>query len=666
MFRFRSLTSKKALVRQLVSVALLSTTIHAEEQQTAKSNPPPCETTTTRTNSDDNTKASLDCDNQSTQTLIITQRKTPFAGLEPTTKAVSVIEPASHVIQPSTLTELVEGLPGVAENSQPGLYQVISIRGVSRQRILTLVDGVRLSSERRAGVAASFIDPLLLGNVSITRGPISTYYGSGAIGGVTQLSIGQVDGLHASVGYQSIGNQHFQSVRWGDEENQFGLVNRKANNSFDINNNELNTHFHQYAGYAKKEWQFEDSLLESWLYVSQGDDIGRSNARFPNRIVNVPSEKHRIIKAAFTHKNKWSLDAYFHSQSTLTSTLRPLDSLSNVEASSDDLGINWQKAWEGESQSSLLGVDWYSRNRVNINENVIDLQDNQVNSSNTLRNGVQQELALFYTFHKKFNAFRFQAGGRYTIESATQTNTKTDRDNAVTGFVGLAYDFSPQFEVNLNAGNAFRFASLTERFFSGTTARGQVTGNPQLNDEKANNFDLGFQWKDDHQRVKFTHFISDFSNYIERVSISDDSLTFVNLSNGEIEGFEIEYLLHLGPRWTLNFSSTKIEGSNDNGLPLADIPSDRSHLALNYHSDNWDANLRLQHRATKTTPGNGELATRSANLLALNFSYYLSNNWQLKVYGDNLFDDEYVSSADDLATLAPGRHFGIQFTWEAH
>jgi iron complex outermembrane receptor protein len=664
MARFSNLVLAKTLLLALLSSVYLESTVAAEQQQPlANSLDSDCPEVTEESSGTNNTS---ECEQVNNQTLIITQRKAPFSGLEPTSSAVSTLDPRNHVRQASSLTELVEGIPGVAENSQPGLYQVISIRGVSRQRILTLVDGVRLSSERRAGVAASFIDPLLLDNVTITRGPISTYYGSGAIGGVTQMSLSHINGLKTSAGYQNSGNEHVETVHWGDDATQIALVNRKANNSEDIQGNELNTHFHQYAGYVKQQWHFDESLLESWMYVSQGNDIGRSNARFPSRMVNVPTEKHRILKAAFTHKDLWSIDAYFHNQSSLTRTLRPLESVSDVESSSNDFGINWQTAWEGDAQSNLLGVDWYSRNQVNIKERLLDLVNNQSVYSQTLRNGVQQELALFYTHHIKFKDYRFQAGGRYTLESASQTNTKTDRDKALTGFVGLAYDFSPEWEFSFNAGNAFRFASLTERFFSGTTARGNVTGNPQLNNERAFNYDLGLQWKNETQFLKATRFVSQFKDYVERVSIDEDRLTFVNLNDGEIEGVEIEYELHFSSQWSLNFSTSIIDGSNRDKQPLADIPSDRSHLALTYFSDQWKINLRMQHRASKTNPGNGELNTSAANLLAFNLNLQLNPEWNLSLYGDNLLDQQFVSSADDLATLAAGRHFGIQLTWDAH
>jgi len=608
--------------------------------------------------------ASNICQKHNNQILTITSRKTPFAGLKPTTQATNVLDISKHVKVPATLTELVEGIPGVAENSQPGLYQVVSIRGVSRQRILSFIDGVRLTSERRAGVAASFIDPLLLEHVTVIRGSVSTYYGSGAIGGVTQLDFQNQHGISATVGYKDLGNQQFQALHWGDDSTHAALVQRQANNSQDINANLLNTHFEQTAGYFKKTWQLDDNQIDSWIFSSNGDDIGRSNSRFPNRIVNVPEEKHTLLKTSIINKNKWSLGFYLHDQSITTTTLRPEESLSAVTTNSLDIGSSWQAAWEQKEQSNLIGLDFYSRNNVNTKEQKIDLVNNQINDSHTLNDGQLDELALFYTFHKQIADYRFQLGGRYTVEKVSQFNSNTNTNDALTGFAGIAIDLSQQLEINANIGNAFRFASLTERFFSGTTARGEITGNQDLNAEKALTYDLGFNWQTAQHKLKTSLFLTDFSDYVERVETAEDSLTFVNIQQGKIKGLEAEYNWMINTHLDLNLIATFIEGRNSQNQPLADIPSDRISLSLNYQTEQWLIHSRLQHRANKSDPGAGEIPTNSANILAASISYQINPEWNVRIYADNLLDETYASSADDLSTLSAGRNFGFVVNWQ--
>jgi len=606
-----------------------------------------------------------DCPEDDNKTLIITTRKIPFGGLKPTTQATSNVDITKHFKVAATLTELVEGIPGVAENSQPGLYQVISIRGVSRQRILSFVDGVRLSSERRAGVAASFIDPLLLENITVIRGPVSTYYGSGAIGGVTQLQLNNHEGSSATSGYKNLGNQQFQAFHWGDDSAHASMVRRQANDSRDINSNRLNTHFEQTAGYFSKTWQLENSQIDSWIFSSDGNDIGRSNNRFPNRIVNVPEEKHTIFKTSMTSLNNWSVDFYAHDQSMTTTTLRPDESLSTVINKSLDVGSSWQLAWEQDEQSNLLGLDFYSRNNVDTKEQTVDFLNSQTSNKHTLNNGRSDELALFYTYHKQIADYRFQLGGRYTVEKAEQFGASSKINNALTGFTGVAFDLSEQLEINLNIGNAFRFASLTERFFSGTTARGNVTGNPNLSAERALTYDLGFNWQASQQKLKASIFLTSFDDYIERVEITEDSLTFINIQQGTIKGLEAEYNWIINEHLDLSGIATVIEGKNSQNQPLSDIPSDRISLTLNYQNDRWQARLRLQHRRSKNDPGGGEVSTRSANILAGNISYQVNSSWNLRFYADNLLDDTYVSSSDDLSTLAAGRHFGFVINWQS-
>lgn len=351
------------------------------------------------------------------RTIIVRTLKKPFAGLKPTTQSVSVIETSSLAKIPTTMTELVEGLPGVAENGQPGHFQVISIRGVSRQRVLTQLEGIRLTSERRAGVAASFVDPLLLQNVQITRGPISTYYGSGAIGGISQLNLQQHDGAGINFGYKGNGNEQFQNVFWGDSKTSGALVKRQANNSQDIEGDPLNTHFEQVGGYVSHRWELNENQFDALLFTSDGNDLGRSNSRFPERVVNIEEENHSILKFALTNVNQWSLDFFAHDQAIISETLRPLNSISNVGVDSVDFGANWQLAWDNPDQSILLGIDYFARRSVDAREQVTPLLVNDEITSpglpvahHTLQNGQLDELAVFYTFHQELSAYRFQLG----------------------------------------------------------------------------------------------------------------------------------------------------------------------------------------------------------------------------------------------------------------
>ena len=68
-----------------------------------------------------------------------------------------------------------------------GFSLVPSIRGLARRRVLYLIDGARIESDRRTGPNASFVSPEDIERIEVLRSSSSVFYGSDAIGGVIHL-----------------------------------------------------------------------------------------------------------------------------------------------------------------------------------------------------------------------------------------------------------------------------------------------------------------------------------------------------------------------------------------------------------------------------------------------------------------------------------------------
>ena len=95
----------------------------------------------------------------------------------------------SSVAEPTNINDVLVQSPVINLNGQGGQIQNVSIRGFSRWRIQTLLNGVPIFSDRRAGASAGFIPPSWITQVSVVPGAASTYLGSGAIGGAVNLQI---------------------------------------------------------------------------------------------------------------------------------------------------------------------------------------------------------------------------------------------------------------------------------------------------------------------------------------------------------------------------------------------------------------------------------------------------------------------------------------------
>jgi outer membrane receptor protein involved in Fe transport len=117
------------------------------------------------------------------ESVTVSAGATPHTDAPPASGAAVVGREELEQRHPVTLLEAIESIPGVGRVGE-GLSAVPSIRGLARGRTLILIDGARVTAERRAGPSATFLDPFVLEAVEVSRGMGSVAYGSDAFGGV--------------------------------------------------------------------------------------------------------------------------------------------------------------------------------------------------------------------------------------------------------------------------------------------------------------------------------------------------------------------------------------------------------------------------------------------------------------------------------------------------
>ena len=255
------------------------------------------------------------------------------------------------------------------------------------------------------------------------------------------------------------------------------------------------------------------------------------------------------------------------------------------------------------------------------------------------------------------------AGGRLAWQRQQNASEGSTDDEAVTAFAGLVLPVGGGFELAANAGTGLRFPSLSERFFSGTTGRGSVIGNRSLEPERSFNLDLGMRYYGQRLFVAGYLFRNEIDDYIERVEIEPDRLTFVNISSGRIEGIEAEGLLQLTSGWSLMFGGHVMEGRDEDDLPLADVPADRLYAGAGLEKGRWSWRVRWESRAEKDDPGSGEKAVPAADLVSSSVQVGLWPGMKLQLAVRNALDEEYFNSADRKVPLAPGRSLSVSLRW---
>ncbi|WP_421698327.1 TonB-dependent hemoglobin/transferrin/lactoferrin family receptor [Ancylobacter sp.] len=96
-----------------------------------------------------------------------------------------------EALMPERTADLFQGMPGTTAIQNANTSQTqINIRGLQDfGRVAVIVDGARQNFNQlgHAGAGGFFVEPGLIADVDVVRGPVSNIYGSGAIGGVVTM-----------------------------------------------------------------------------------------------------------------------------------------------------------------------------------------------------------------------------------------------------------------------------------------------------------------------------------------------------------------------------------------------------------------------------------------------------------------------------------------------
>lgn len=121
--------------------------------------------------------------------LTVTATRAPRTADE-TLASVTVLNEATlRRHDPTSVTDLLRGQPGVNVSSNGGFGKTtsVSIRGAGNSGTLLMIDGIRLRSATAGGAAWQFLEPRMFERAEIVRGPAGSLYGADAVGGVVQL-----------------------------------------------------------------------------------------------------------------------------------------------------------------------------------------------------------------------------------------------------------------------------------------------------------------------------------------------------------------------------------------------------------------------------------------------------------------------------------------------
>lgn len=589
--------------------------------------------------------------------------------------------------RPARLVDALESIPG-ASRLDEGASGVPVLRGLARGRTLLLYDGARVSAERRAGPSATFLDIFSLGSIEISRGPGSVAYGSDAFGGIIHAvprdPIPGRKSLRYDVGVEAgglrertLGIEVTQGLFGGGALAQIRL--RHADNSRAGGGGEVDNSSWEDGGAALRF--VRDSGLGWWrlgFNLDRGRDIGKPAAdsdltrtfypvedstRFTVALDSGPRAGwENIATSAYLGNYRLALDRDRLATSTVTRRIERSD----VDA--DDGQLRSVASRELGGGRLQLGVDLSWRVNLRALTSVVAFDDGGTRLSDqktlAINDASRTDAGLFAVWDRALGSrVALNLGVRGDqVRSKNTAGFFGDRsvtDSAFSGQAALTVGPFSGLSVVAQAARGFRAPLLSDRYFRGPSGRGFVTGNPGLAPETSDQVDLAVHWKRRIATVGVYAYRYKIDHLIERYRPANDFF-FRNRGEAEIRGFELEAQAGLGARLQLQVGGAWARGEDaDTREPLADVAAPGGWLVLRWQGSGLYGYLRWAAFVHDDRPGTAELARPGYATFDAGGGWQVSDAFEVRLIARNLSDKRYRGTADELATLAPGRSLAI-------
>ena len=461
------------------------------------------------------------------------------------------------------------------------------------------------------------------------------------------------------------------------------LLHRKANNAHSPNSNDdkdtlLNTQHEQFHANVAANFAWQDINILALTMLSQGQDIGKSAAEFPeDKTTLYPADKHWLSSIQLYKKEQWRLSIYQHNQhweSDITSFDNQVEhSLFRRNAVTYDAqtlgGIGTLLLG-----NTVIGGEWLNRNNINISEREFN-QDNELSWEKNKIDGEENTLGIFANHSWQFNTFTLKSGVRYdwqkVVNHPVLDNSQSKvEDDFVSFSISSQFPYSPKTNINIAVANAFRFPTISELFFSGETPRANTQGNPLLLAEKSVGlqFDLNYQAFSNVQWLTSGYYYQ-VDNYIERYKLATNSAIRSYRNNAEviIKGVELKADWQTTNTLNMLFSYQKQWAQDTESHTVDDALPEELNWQMNWFPSavkGLSVENYLSYQFEKTTFGPSEQALSPEWKWNINVNYKVSEQHNLNIAFTNITNNEYFTSADEDAPFHPQRSIALTWQWQ--
>ena len=561
-----------------------------------------------------------------------------------TPQAINVIKP--HATSQGPAGNLLRGQPGMALQSDGAWGQNPVLRGLKRESVVVMVDGIRVNSAQPQGALASFLDLGLLDRAEVVKGPGSVLYGSGAMGGVVNLltpeprfteqaELGGRFGASAS----SIDHGYSGALLLQGSNATQGFVVGVAGR--DVGN------YKSPNGREKKTGYESDTLLLKYQHKLAGDYVLRVNLqRHNDEDVWYPGSARTggqpggaglppVLGKVTIHSPKQHRELYALGldapllDGTLSTDVYRQEVYREIRAYSANLNRNYvrndvsfithglRSQWNG----ALSDAHWFTAGVEGwkmtgdperyMNNNPPFFNNNMRNDP--FKDGEVSSVGIFVQDEFSVGRTLLTAGLRYDHTQgdakvkgsgpAAKTSGLSHSDNNLSWSLGAVQPLTDTLNLYANIGQAYRAPDLRERFEDSARGDGYYhVGNPQLDPERSSSVELGLKGRDGLHTFQLAAFYTRIDDFIAgRVTGSNHPQNGLaikqteNLSKVVIYGLEGSLEVPLSV-FVVDAGFTWMHGKNkQDNEPLYEMPANELRLGIGQPTErgfSWHTGLR--------------------------------------------------------------------------
>lgn len=613
----------------------------------------------------------------------------------------------------STLGETLNGIPGVtATQFGPNASRPV-IRGLDAERVKIMQNGVGiLDASSLSFDHAVGIDPLVVEQIEVVRGPAALLYGGSAVGGV----VNAIDNRIPTEKINGISGR--TEARFGGAENQ-----RNGAVVIDAGNGQFAIHA---DAYKRKT---DDLDIPGFAVSSRKNNADGTLQENKDKLVNSSAEGDGgALGASLTFDNGYigaSYSTLYNNYGTVAEQAVRIDMNSdrwdiagefkdfgNYEPGNTGLGsiINRVKFriahtdyMHKELDGGVVGTTFSNRGVEGLLEaghakigpvsGVVGFQFNNTNFSalgdEAFVPNVNSQNKAIYVYEELplGNAelkHKITFGGRLghtSVDSKENANfgaglNKSFNPNSYA--LGGLYNIDKNWSVTSNLSHNERAPSYFELYANGPhLATGQFeVGNTNFNNEKSNGIDVQLRWKDAKNSFSIGAYYTRFSNFIALINTGNDIPFDGNILPEAqftavpaiFKGLEAEGRFNVANHIDFLLRGDYVHAKDTrNNQYLPRIAPLRLGAGLHYALNGFSARLDALHAFAQNRTAQNELATDGYTDVSALVAYKLGSivntgklNIELFAKANNLLNQEIREHASVLKDIAPAGERSFQ------